>query len=85
MCFLIWLFFVYLSLSYLLTICYLFILYFNYYMGKIQCVSSKPNDEVWQILEKRMEEKQTQIDIKIYEEYPDERPIPSELKKESNK
>jgi hypothetical protein len=54
-------------------------------MGKIQCVSSKPNDEVWQILEKRMEEKQTQIDIKIYEEYPDERPIPSELKKESNK
>jgi hypothetical protein len=38
-------------------------------MGKIQCVSSKPNDEVWQILEKRMEQKQTPVDIKIYEEY----------------
>jgi hypothetical protein len=38
-------------------------------MGKIQCVSTKVNDDLWTTLEKRMETKQTPIDTKIYEEY----------------
>jgi hypothetical protein len=45
-------------------------------MGTVQCISTKQNNEIWLVMEKRLEQKQTPIDKKIFEEF-------SKLKRDS--